>query len=247
MNRMAGKTALTTGVLVALLALGAAVVSAADPGASRQSAKLIFGKKMPGVGTGLFLDIDYVNPDDPDAKPPAVRRVVETLAPGARVDTSVPDVCSASDPELMALGEAACPPGSKVGEGIVTVDSGLPSPARFFTVDVDFFNNTDQLIYLNTIRGTGARVVVRAQVSSNQIVTDLMMLPGTPPDGAAIDTVHVRFPRLVRDGRAYVTTPPTCPPRRRWANKVTFTYADGVEQTVNSRSPCRRATQRARR
>src|SRR5207237_5980407 len=101
---------------------------------------------------------------------PAVRRVVLSDAPGTQIDTSVPQLCTASDAQLMLLGGAACPAGSKVGQGVVTVDSGVPGPGRFVTADVDFFNNTHQLIYLNTIRGTSARTVIRASVTSNQVV-----------------------------------------------------------------------------
>jgi hypothetical protein len=201
---------------------------------------MTFGKKRPGIGTGVFIDIDYVNPSNPGAKPNAVRRVTIQPAFGARFDTSVPALCTASDPQLMALGESACPPGSKVGEGLVTVDTGLPGPARFLTVDVDFFNNSGQLIYLNTARGTAARTIIRAQASESEIVTDAPLLPGTPPDGGAIDTVKVHMPPLVRDGDAYVTTPPRCPRSRVWVNRMTFGYGDGVEQTVESSSPCKR-------
>jgi hypothetical protein len=229
----------TVGALGALFLLGIVAVSAGVSGTSRQTAKLTFGDMKPGVATGLLESIDYVNPDDPAAKPPAVRRVVVKLAPGARFDTSAPELCTASDAELMLLGESACPLGSKVGQGVVTVDTGIPGPGRIVTADVKFFNNTNQLIFLNTIRGTSARTVIRGQVGSNEVVTDVAMLPGTPPDGGAIDTVHIYFPPLVRDGRAYVTTPPRCPPSRRWINQVSFTYADGVTQTVDSPSPCK--------
>jgi len=241
------KTIGAIGALATLFMLGIVAVSAGDPGASRQTAKLTFGEKKPGVASGVFLDVDYVNPDDPAAKPPAVRRVVLRLASGARFDTSAPELCTASDAELMLLGESACRPGSKVGQGVVTVDTGIPGPGRFVTADVDFFNNTDQLILLSTVRGTSARTVIRAQVGSNETVTDVAMLPGTPPDGGAIDTVHVQLLRLVRGGRAYVTTPPRCPPSQRWINQVSFTYADGVTQTVDSPSPCKSAIARKAR
>jgi hypothetical protein len=240
MSTRAMRTIGTAALLAALLSLSIVAVSSGDPAASRQSAELTFGKKRPGVGTGVSVGIDYVNPADPSAKPPAVRRVVIQPAPGARFDTSVPDACTATDAQLTAQGESACPPGSKVGEGVVTVDTGIPGPGRFVTADVDFLNNTNELIYVNTIRGTLARTVIRAQVSSNQIVTDAGMLPGTPPDGGAIDTVQVHFPPFIRDGRAYVTTPPACPRSRVWVNRISFTYSDGVQQSVDSPSPCKR-------
>src|SRR4051794_40760671 len=74
--------------------------------ASRQSATAVFTASRPGQSTGIGLAIDYVNPDDPDAKPPAVQRVVTRLQPGTSIDTTVPARCQASDPELMARGAA---------------------------------------------------------------------------------------------------------------------------------------------
>jgi hypothetical protein len=43
-----------------------------------------------------------------------------------------------------------------------------------------------------------------------------------------------------RNGRNYITTPPACPPSGTWTNRVGFTYFDGVTQTVESGSACRR-------
>jgi hypothetical protein len=210
---------------------------------SRQSASFFFDRTKPRKSSGALESIDYVNPSDPQAKPPAVRRVVIEAARGARWDTSVPDRCVASDAELMTLGEAACPPGSKVGDGQVSVDTGLPGPARFIQVDVDFFNNTGQLIFLNTERASGARTVIRGVVNGRRIVTDVTTLPGTPPDGGAIDTVHIHDPAISsgrrHHRRAYLRTPRRCPRSRHWTNAITFAYGDGVAQTVTTASPCR--------
>ena len=191
-----------------------------------------------------------MNPDDPNAKPPAVSRVVTVLPLGAHYDASVPESCTASDAELMSLGAAACPPGSAIGGGVVTVDTGLPGPARMVTADVEFFNNaTDpagEFIYLNTVRGTGARTVIRADVTRRRTITVPGMLPGTPPDGGAIDTVDITVDAVSRkvDGksRSYITTPPRCPRRGSWPTRVLFTYPDGVTQKVRDRTPCKRAS-----
>jgi hypothetical protein len=228
----------------------AAASSPGEPGESRQTAKLTLNKKKANKATGLVLNIDYVNPDDPEAKPPAVRKVVTRLARGARYDTSAPDLCDASDAELMASGEAACPPGSKVGEGVVTLDTGVPGPGRFIVADIDFLNNSNELIFVNTVRGSGGRVIVRGKVSEREITTDVSMLPGAPPDGAAIDTVHIEDRRVVKgsgaERRAYIRTPGRCPRKtRQWINSVTFTYSDGNTQTVPSASPCKPKRRRA--
>jgi RTX calcium-binding nonapeptide repeat (4 copies) len=231
--------ALTLG-LVACCAVMAPAASA--QGGSRQDATLTFTDNRPGEPTGLVLSIDYVNPDDTSAKPPAVRRVVTELAAGARYDTGAPELCTASDPELMAAGASACPEGSVVGQGVITIDTGFPGPNRIVTSDTTFLNNTDELIFLNTERQSGGRVVVRSEVGERTVTSESPPLPGTPPDGGAIDTVFVEDFAISRAvagvARNYITTPERCPPRGFWVNAVHFTYFDGVSQTVETRSPC---------
>ena len=167
------------------------------------------------------------------------------LPRGARFDTSVPAACTASDAELTAEGGAACPAGSAIGGGVITVDTGLPGDGRIVTADVEFFNNTDEFIYVNTVRGTSARTIIRATVEGRRTVTDAGMLPGTPPDGGAIDTVEIAVENASAtvDGvaRNYITTPKRCRGRKddpHWTTRVVFTYADGVTQTVPTHTPC---------
>jgi len=205
---------------------------------SRQDASLLFTESRPGVATGVELLIDYVNPADPAAKPPAVRRVVVELAHGARYDTSVPELCPATDAELMALGTAACPAGSIVGEGVITLDTGIPGPGRFIASDTTFFNDTDELIFLNKERQSDGHIVVRGQVGERTITSEAPFLPGAPPDGTAIDTVQITDHAISNGSGNYITTPPRCPRSRRWINRVTFTYDDGVTQSVTTASPC---------
>ena len=230
------------GLLVILLLALSLPADALGAEGSRQSAQLKFTRHHTGRPSGLRGHIDYVNPDDPNAKPPAVREVDITLARGARYDTSVPALCTASDPELMLLGAAACPDGSVVGQAAVTVDTGFPGPGRIVNANIDFLNNTGQMIYVNTVQGTQARTILRATVHGRHNDLAASFLPGTPPDGGAIDTVSLRQPGATRviDGRrrGWVTTPSRCPARGFWINRIAFTYADGVTQTVKSRSRC---------
>ena len=237
--------AAATGALLASLALAAFAPAADD--ASRQTATFVLTNERPGAPSGQDLSIDYVNPDDPDAKPPAVRRVVTILPRGSRIDTGALARCKASDEELMLSGGAACPPDSHLTEGVVTVDTGFPGPGRFVTADVSFFNNDHELIYVNTIRDSEARTVLRAEVTRRRIITEAPMLPGTPPDGGAIDTVVVNDPRIVNviegEQRSYITTPKRCRGRKsdpHWTTRVEFTYSDGVTQTVPTHTPCRK-------
>jgi hypothetical protein len=228
------------------LALCAALVLGSETAVaqtgSRQSASASFVELRPGVPSALTFSVDYVNPDDPDGKPPAVRTVVETMARDARFDTSVPALCEATDAELMAAGAGACPPGSKVGSGYIRIDTGLPDPGRFIEVDVTFLNNTNQLIFLTTNRANGTRVIARGTIQGGRLTSNAPTLPGTPPDGAAIDVVQTRLDAISRVvgsvGRGYITTPAACPSSGVWTNTLSFTYADGVTQNVESRSPC---------
>jgi hypothetical protein len=232
-----------------LLALGGALVvapsyaaTAAAQTGSRQIAQADFVEQRPGLPSALTFSVDYVNPDDPSAKPPAVRTVMETLAQGASFDTSVPEQCLASDAQLMLQGESACPSGSKVGTGFIRIDTGFSGPNRFIEVDVVFLNNTGQLIFLTTDRDSGARVVARGTIQDGRLTSNAPTLPGTPPDGAAIDVVQTQLESISRvvggEVRGYITTPPECPPDHTWVNTLSFTYADGVTQTVDSPSPC---------
>jgi hypothetical protein len=228
--------------LVPAACLAAAPAAASAQDGSRQDATLTFTETKPGVSTGLELRIDYVNPADPEGKPPAVRTVVTELAPGARYDTGAPELCTASDAELMGLGTTACPPGSVVGEGAITLDTGVPGPDRFIASDTTFLNNADELIFLNTERQSGGRVVVRSAVGDRTVTSQAPFLPGTPPDGAAIDTVELSefaiSSQSAAGARNYITTPPECPGSGHWTNQVHFTYYDGVTQTVETQSPC---------
>ena len=233
------RRAAATAIVLALTA-GAAV---GQGDGVRQTASIEFDKKRPSKPVHEQISIDYVNPDDPDGKPPAVRRVETLLQGGARYDTAGIAQCEASDSALMAQGEAACPPESKVGEGVTTVDTGVEGPGRFVDADIDFFNNEDELIYLTTVRPSGAHTVIRADVFKRRTVTEVAMLPGSPPDGGAVDTVEVELGRIDEDA-SYVTTPPRCPKRGSWINRIRFTYADGETQETSNEVPCRKARKR---
>ena len=224
-----------------LAALLVAVTAFAAGDYDRQASSYTLTEKRPNAGTSELFVFDYTNPDEPEAKPPAVRRVVTILPRGARYDTSAPEQCTASDAELMAQGGAACPAGSAIGGGVITVDTGAPGEGRYVTADVEFFNNADEFIYVNTVRGTGARTIIRAAVEDRKTITNADMLPGTPPDGGAIDTVDIHVDNVASGGRNYITTPPVCRGRkgdRHWTTRVAFTYADGVTQTVPTHTPC---------
>ncbi|MDX6586745.1 MAG: hypothetical protein QOI31_1218 [Solirubrobacterales bacterium] len=218
-----------------------ALAFAGDAG-SRQEARYTLTEELAGQGTGEVFEFDYVNPDDPEGKPPAVEKVVTKLPRRGSYDASVPASCAASDAELMAAGADACPEKSLIGGGVVTVDTGLPGPARIVTADVVFANNADdpdgEFIYINTVRdGSLARTVIRADVRRRKTVTLAGMLPGTPPDGGSIDTVDLEIDSISKGKDNYITNPPRCRDGH-WVTRVRFFYPDDVSQVERTRSPC---------
>ena len=241
------RTLVLAALVVAAGALPAAPSSSQGTGA-RQASSFALSEKRPARATSEHFRFDYVDPANPDGKPPVVRRVETILPHTARYDVSVPGSCSASDEELTTRGSAACPPDSAIGGGVVTVDTGLPGEARIVTADVEFFNNAQdpdgEFIYLNTVRGTGARTVIRADVTLRRTITEVDTLPGAPPEGGSIDTVDVRVTNVSRvvEGRRrhYITTPRRCPANGRWIARVSFSYGDGVTQTVPTANRCTR-------
>ncbi len=229
---MTGRIAIATVIAVVVLGANAAAVS--EP--RRQTYNERFTTDLPGTSTGRMYAIDFSNPNDPDAKPHAFSHLHVELADGTRFDTTALPQCTASDAELMAAGESACPDGSRVAKDETVIDTGIPGPGRLVTTDIVFFNNQDELVLIATTRDTGARVILRAQVGENTIDLDTPMLPGTPPDGGAAKSQRGQWE--ARPG--FLTTPPTCPASGFWINRITWTYRDGVEQTEESRSPCQR-------
>ena len=65
---------------------------------------------------------------------------------------------TASDSDLMSSGASACPAGSQVGTGTVSLITGCGSPLDPFLLDAVLFNGGNGVIELFSKRNTGARV-----------------------------------------------------------------------------------------
>lgn len=238
----AGRTISLTATLLCAAVLVPAGTAMAQS-ASRQTATVAFGQKRTGAPTAATVKIRYRDPENPDGKPFSVQRVVTTLAPGTKIDTSAPARCDASDAALMSEGIEACPPQSLVGSGRVSLDTGLEGSGRIVRAGLTLVNNTDELIMIAQIDDSQTRVVVRGRVSGNTIVSDIAPVPGGGPDGfTAIRDVDFRiariFDRVEGELESYITTPPACTSGRTFANSFSFTYRDGVTQDVASPSAC---------
>jgi hypothetical protein len=249
--RGARRAAILAAALGAVALLVPPAASAAAGGV-RQYATFTFTSTKPHHRTAQILRVTFVNPTDPQAKPPVIKNI-DTII-GGRYDTSVPGHCKATDQELLTFGNEACPLDSIEGVGFVTVDTGYPGPNRFFGAPTDFFSNTNEIIGLSQARlfTTGPpppgwarqRQVTHAVMTSNKTINPIPYIPvGTPPDGGALASIFTYDYALSKGSgkrtRAYITTPAHCPRSHEWVNKLIFTYGDGVTQTVDSPTPCK--------
>jgi hypothetical protein len=133
-----------------------------------------------------------------------------------------------------------------VGTGVLHADTGAPDGGapRVVEFRVTLLNATGQLIlFLESESLPGpARLVSRSRVEGPRTyVSETPPLPAPDRDDPFVAIKHVRLAigQITRDGRAYLTTPPSCPAAGAWGNRATFTYRDGAEESVEHRSPCR--------
>jgi hypothetical protein len=232
----------TTGAVLgtAMFLLTGGSAHAADPG-SRQTATYTFTSTQPGLPTGFRFAVDWRNPADPSGKPFALKSLVIRFPEGSKFDTSVPARCTAIDAELYLEGAAACPADSQVASGSVLADTGSTAGfPRFVPNQVWEFNNTGQVITLAESTNPPTRAVGRATLTDQSFSSSNTPFPGQPPPEpfTAFKSLRLSASPIVRDGRAYALTPPTCPDSGHWTIALTFGYFDGVTQTVYSHSPC---------
>ena len=217
--------------------------SAAPP--YRESVSLGFDEQRVSTISGGPFAVDYVNPDAPNAKPPAVAKVVIRYPEGTTIDTSVPARCEAPNAQLIASGASACPTASKVGVGELDLDTGIEGPGRILRNNVTLLNNKDELILLLEDKSDSSRrIVTRVAIQGTTLTSEVTAVPGGPPDGfTAIKRVRLRVdPYATGSGnrrRGYLVTPPSCPSSGYWTSVVSFTYRDGKTETLASPSPCR--------
>src|SRR5919206_1542613 len=98
----------------AAAALIACQSAAAEPTASVEY-RDAFTTKKPGAPSGRIFHDEFFNASDRSAKPPPVQHIHIQLPHGARFNWRAVPLCTASDAQLEAEGESACPAASKVG------------------------------------------------------------------------------------------------------------------------------------
>jgi hypothetical protein len=223
--------------LVTVLAAWPAAASARE----RLVSDLVLTSHTPGTPTGATLHLVW--PDGPDGKPKPEAEGVFALPAGTVVDESAIPTCTASDVEMQALGEAACPEGSRLGPGVTTLISGLGAPFDPFVLDDYWFHGPGQIVALYWLHGTRAPTlkVNRVEIRGSTFIARPSYPPGYPPgtNTTAKQSDQVVDAKVTEAG-SFITTPPRCPRSRKWISHATVTYDDGSVDTATAVTRCKR-------
>src|SRR4051812_33977663 len=226
-------------VMAVLVPTGAHAAAGSGP---RETVEVKNSTSAPGSPVGVTYTATFRNPSSPSGTPPPLRRLVLLAAPGARVDTSVPARCAATDAELKEKGEAACPAASRIGHGTADV-----KPVGFPAIHYDtvVFNAENQQVELLKGNGPSAPAAVvrgyfRGRTFDSPIPTCLT--GGYVPKDCPFDQVTllrntVVTPAYSRGGGGYATTPPPRPPSGGWRGRGSFFFRGGGLGRVTPRPP----------
>jgi hypothetical protein len=250
MARRSRRICLLVHLLWAACALWAAS-AAAEPGSGpRGTVEQSFTTARPGTPTGIGFTSAFHAVGDEQGNPPYLRRMVIHPPPGMRYDTAVPDQCTASDGDLSFRGPAACPPGSRLGDGSTTGELQFPV-ANGFVLDrywhrVYVLNGVNEQIVL--VESEGFTVVRGKFRPDGAIDWDLPTCFPTVPGSDCIDehvvqlTTSTMLPPYTESSegrvRSYATTPPDCPDTGFWRTTVELTWSDGSFDEVITTQPC---------
>ena len=221
--------------------------AAAIPGSGpHETVDITLTTRAPGASAGLTYTATYHAANDPQATPPPLRRILIVGPPGSGGDTTATAQCNASDAQLKAMGNAACPPASRVGSGVIhLLSSASPQPQ---TYDSTVFNADQQQVELVNFGPFGlgvARSTIHGNVIDGTVPT--CITGGDPPSGCPSDQIRILSQTLttvpVSSGsgaaqRDLLFTPPYCPAAGLWQTHVSFDYADGSVDTVVTEQPC---------
>jgi hypothetical protein len=217
------------------------IIAFGDPSAPGSAGQftLRFSSRKPRTGTGAHLQA-VVHRGSASEKPSPLRREVLDLPAGARFDGGAVPACRATDNQIDLLGPAACPKASEVGSGTIQVAMGSPLDPE--TADVTIFNWGRGTIEVVTAPGTNATLAIdRGDFTGpGELTNHPPRAPGGPPDfETSVSAVDFTYSHVGNGhGRAFITTPRSCPSTHAWVSRVSYTTADGRAYHARSTTPC---------
>ena len=220
---------------VALACCAVAGLAFASPQFSSTVA-LTFSSATPGSPTGLDVIATWTDPGGANGVPKAVTKIEFVGNPGTKFDTSALPRCRASDEDIANRSVRACPRSSKIGsvKGQGVIVTGNP-----FNTIATLFNGRREIIVIVRLVDDGRLVTYfRDDVKGGTVAVNLKI-----PGGVALTRFEAHVPRHYRKlhgkRRAYLRTPPTCPPSGVWTTTVVFTYRDASKEQRTTTTPCK--------
>jgi hypothetical protein len=214
---------------------GAGGVAIASPQFSSAVA-LTFSSTAPRSPSGLDVTATWSDPGGANGVPKAVTKMEFVGQPGTKFDTFALPQCRASDEDIANLSVRACPRASKIGtvKGQGLIVTGSP-----FNTVATLFNARRKIIVIVRLVDDGRLITYfRDDVRGGSVAVNLKI-----PGGVALTKFEAHVPRHFRKyrgkRRAYLRTPPTCPPSGVWTTKAIFTYRDGSTQQFAATTPCK--------
>jgi hypothetical protein len=227
---------------VPILLLTILVAALAGPADALARGKLIADLQLtshePATPTGGTLHLVW--PDGPGGKPKPEAKGVFELPAGSRINENAIPTCFASDPELQVEGDAACPVGSGIGPGAITLLTGLGSPVDPVFLDDQWFHGPGQIFALITPRGLPRPITVnRVKIEGASFVASPSLPPGYPPSTKTVPKQSDQtIDQRVSAAGSFLTTPPICPDNGKWIAHGTVIYDDGSVDRATSVTPC---------
>lgn len=236
------------GTFVAVIGLALGLTAAPVPlpaseAADRQEVTFRFLEKKPATATAARFRVAFRDPRNPAAKPPSVARQVSRL-PRGTVQLAAGERCTASDAELMLLGESACPRRSFLFPGAVLADNGPGAPIpRYTRFRTYMFDNGSEMVSLLEIVDPAtqppARFVSRSQIRGRVMITKFPAFVTDPFGESSYSAMRRVTASPPPPGVALrLVTPRSCPRRGHWTAQFRFTYRDGVSEKERVRMPC---------
>jgi hypothetical protein len=197
---------------------------------------LTYSSQAPNSPTGLDVSASWSDPGAPHGVPKAVTKIKFAGHPGLRFDTSALPQCRASDEDIANRALRACPRSTKLGtvkgEGLIVTGNPFNTVATLF--------NARRKIIVVVMLATENRLITyfRDDVRRSSVTVNFKI-----PGGVALTKFEAHLPKHFRrrggKRRAYVRTPPSCPPSGVWTTTATFTYRDGSSQQLAAPTPCK--------
>lgn len=205
----------------------------------------------PNAPVGMHFMGVYHAAGDPDSPPPYMLKMTSYDRSTIRRDTTVPELCTASDLELALSGAAACPEGSRIGGG----SSDILFMGTFENrVEIDVLNNTAEQIMV--VRSPGLATISRGRIGPDGSIefaspTCFPSHAGCPVDNVLQLGSEVTIPPYTKtEGgvvRSYLTTASKCPKSGHWESQIRLWWKDGSVDTAELRQPCTRPKAKAKR